>query len=54
VVDSIGPAHERVFTVEAVVGEEVLGQGSAGSKKDAEQLAAKKALEVLKERGFKE
>jgi dsRNA-specific ribonuclease len=34
------------------VGEEVLGQGKASSKKEAEQLAAEKALEVLKERGY--
>ena len=51
-VDSSGPAHERTFTVEAVVGEEVLGQGKASSKKEAEQLAAEGALEVLKERGY--
>lgn len=53
-VDSSGPAHERIFTVDVVVGKEVLGQGEASSKKEAEQLAAEKALEVLKERGCKE
>lgn len=50
--NSSGPAHERTFTVEAVVGEEVLGQGMASSKKEAEQLAAEKALEVFKGRGY--
>ncbi len=52
--DSSGPAHEKVFVVEAIVGEEVFGQGSAGSKKEAEQSAAKQALEALKERGYEE
>ncbi len=42
-----GAAHERVFTVEAVVNGAALGAGTARSKKAAEQLAARAALEHL-------
>lgn len=52
VVDEQGPAHQRVFTVEAVVDGEVLGIATAGRKKDAEQAAAEKAIEVLKKKGY--
>lgn len=40
-----GPAHDRTFTMNAVVGGIILGTGKAKSKKEAEQLAAKHALE---------
>ena len=39
-----GPAHERVFTVEVKVDDIVYGVGVGGSKKEAEQEAAKAAL----------
>lgn len=42
-----GPAHARLFTVEVRLGERALGQGSAGSKKEAEQAAAAAALQLL-------
>ena len=44
-----GPPHERVFEVEVIVGERVLGKGTASRKKTAEQLAASVALEFLTE-----
>jgi ribonuclease-3 len=44
-----GPAHKKIFEVEAVVGGVVLGKGAAASKKEAEQQAARQALERLKE-----
>ncbi len=40
-----GPSHNKLFTVEVVVGEEVLGQGSGNGKRAAEQEAARSALE---------
>ena len=40
-----GPAHDRLFTMNAVVDGIVLGTGTAKSKKEAEQIAAKHALE---------
>jgi len=44
VVDAVGPAHERLFTVEVVVGDSVLGKGLGKSKKVAETEAARIAL----------
>lgn len=42
-----GPAHEKVFTAQVVIGDEVRGEGTGRSKKEAEQAAAEAALEVL-------
>jgi len=39
-----GPDHARVFTAQALVGEEVWGEGSGPSKQIAEQAAAEAAL----------
>lgn len=40
-----GPDHDKHFTVSVFVGKEDLGQGEGKSKQDAEQMAAKNALE---------
>lgn len=45
VVSEKGPSHDRVFTINVVVNGIVLGTGKAKSKKEAEQSAAKMALE---------
>jgi ribonuclease-3 len=42
-----GPAHEREFTCAAVIDGEELGRGVGRTKKDAEQAAAREALEKL-------
>jgi ribonuclease III len=42
-----GPAHERTFEVEVVVGDERIGIGSGSSKRAAQQEAAKQALDKL-------
>lgn len=47
VVSESGPAHKRSFEVEAVVDGKVVGEGSGRSKKAAEQVAARQALERL-------
>ncbi len=47
VVKEEGPAHKKVFYVEAIVAGKVMGKGRAMTKKDAEQLAACEALEKL-------
>jgi ribonuclease III len=44
-----GPAHDRIFTVEVIVHDRVLGRGVASSKKKAEQRAASLALEAVHE-----
>jgi len=40
----LGPDHEKVFTVEVVVNQKVLGRGHGSNKKEAEQEAARDAL----------
>ena len=48
VVDDVsGPAHDRTFTVSVVVEGKPLAQGSGPRKKDAQQQAARAALELL-------
>jgi ribonuclease-3 len=47
VLNAEGPPHERHFTCAAVVDGEQLGVGEGGSKKAAEQEAARGALERL-------
>ena len=42
-----GPPHKRVFTISATLDGICLGTGVGNSKKDAEQLAAKQALEKM-------
>jgi len=44
-----GPSHQRVFSVSVIFQDKVLGQGQAGSKKEAEQRAAAQALEHLEQ-----
>jgi ribonuclease III len=45
--DAEGPAHERTFTSAALVDGVQAGSGRGGSKKDAEQEAAREALGTL-------
>lgn len=45
-----GPDHSKVFDVELELKGEVIGRGAGRSKKDAEQAAAKLALEAMNER----
>jgi ribonuclease-3 len=47
VAGEVGPEHRKLFHVEVLVGGEVLAQGVGRTKKDAEQEAAKLALEEL-------
>lgn len=44
-----GPGHQRVFTISVLFQDEVLGCGTAGSKKEAAQRAAAEAIEKLRE-----
>lgn len=45
-----GPPHAKVFTVIVRIDDVIYGKGTAGSKKEAERLAAKEALEKLAKR----
>jgi ribonuclease-3 len=44
-----GPDHQREFTMEVAVGEQVLGTGNGPSKQSAAQAAARAALALLSE-----
>ncbi len=45
IINEEGPAHDRTFTAQAIVDGIILGEGTAKSKKEAEQEAARHALE---------
>lgn len=47
VVHEEGPSHDKTFTVEAVVGKTAYARGTANSKQQAEQQAARRTLETL-------
>lgn len=42
-----GPDHNKSFVVEVCLNSQVIGRGRGKSKKEAEQLAAKEALELM-------
>jgi ribonuclease III len=44
-----GPVHERIFTAGVLLDDQIIASGSGGSKKDAEQRAAKAALDKLEQ-----
>jgi ribonuclease-3 len=46
-----GPPHDRSFTCAATIEGEVVGTGRGTSKKAAEQIAAREALETLAAKG---
>ncbi len=46
-VGSSGPDHDKRFEVEVHLNSNVIGRGSGRSKKEAEQLAAKEAAELM-------
>lgn len=48
VIQTIGPEHDKIFTVRVSVGEKELGIGKGHNKKAAQQAAAENALSRLK------
>lgn len=54
IVDETGPAHDKTFTVEVKIDNIIYGQGSAHSKKEAEQIAAHDALAKAQNGDFRE
>lgn len=43
-----GPEHDKIFLVEVRIGGKIVGKGRGKSKRDAEQMAAKEALNDLR------
>ncbi len=46
-VDEIGPAHDRMFKVEARLNSNIIGHGEGKTKREAEQNAAREALDLF-------
>ena len=46
-VEETGPDHDKTFTFEVLINGAVSGRGSGKTKKEAEQMAACRALESL-------
>ncbi len=46
-VSETGPDHDKAFTVQVQLNTNVIGEGTGKSKKQAEQMAAKEALELM-------
>ena len=44
IISETGPSHDKTFVCQVLVDGIVLGKGTGGSKKQAEQMAAKEAL----------
>ena len=44
-IEETGPAHNKTFKIDVKIDDIIYGEGIAHSKKEAEQLAAKNALE---------
>lgn len=47
IINQTGPDHQKVFDVAALIRDSVWGEGRGHSKKEAEQMAAKSALERI-------
>ncbi len=50
VIDELGPAHSRVFTMGVFIGNKLFAEGKGKSKQEAEENAATLALENLKQK----
>lgn len=48
ILDEQGPVHEKQFTAGVVQNDRIIGRGTGNSKKEAEQQAAKAALDYFK------
>jgi ribonuclease-3 len=45
-----GPDHDKVFTLGVYVGEKLMGKGTGSSKQNAQQEAARAAIEKYEKR----
>lgn len=50
VLDEEGPDHDKIFTLGVFVGDKLMGKGSGSSKQNAQQVAAKAAIEKYEKR----
>lgn len=50
VLDEVGPDHDKVFTLGVFVADKLMGKGTGSSKQNAQQEAAKAAIEAYEKR----
>ena len=48
-ISAVGPDHQRVFTMGVYLEDKLLAEGTSKSKQEAEEDAAKKALEIIEQ-----
>lgn len=48
VIKETGPDHDKIYTISVYINGSSMGHGTGKSKKEAEQLAAKEAIEAIK------
>ena len=48
VIKETGPDHDKIYTISVYINGSSMGRGTGKSKKEAEQLAAKEAIEAIK------
>lgn len=53
VVTEKGPEHKKIFEIEVLMNNGVIGKGSGRSKKEAQQSAAKSALDKMEQKDIK-
>jgi len=53
IIEESGPAHNKTFIIEVLINNQKIGIGEGKSKKEAQQNAAKDAVEYLEESGSK-
>ena len=49
VVDELGPDHKKTFVIQVLIGDDVVAEASGKTKKEAQQSAARLALEKMKQ-----
>jgi len=49
VVDELGPDHQKTFVIQVFIGDDVTAEASGKTKKEAQQAAARMALEKIKQ-----
>lgn len=47
ILDEAGPVHERIFTAGIMLEDKLIAQGKGSSKKEAEQQAARQAIDIF-------
>lgn len=50
VLEEVGPDHDKIFTLGVFVGDKLMGQGTGPSKQQAQQQAARAAIENYRQR----